>query len=268
MLLREGGVEVEQIAASAKRSLLAAPEVDAIGTAIRQLAADEPAARRAALTDVGEKLAQLFMQRELILAEINPLFVGADGCIAGDAKIVVDLDAVHRQPELLALIERNATVYPDALRKLKDGFDYVEVDPQGEIGLVTTGAGLSMMLIDEMTARGGRPLNFCDIRTGLLRGEPTRLIKVLEWIGTRPSVRVLLVNIFAGITDLAEFARLLCIALERTPAIQVPIVARIVGNGFAEARAILAEQRPDIAVEEALDAALNRVDAILKGRAP
>ena len=135
----------------------------------------------------------------------------------------------------------------------------------GEIGLVTTGAGLSMMLIDEMTARGGKPLNFCDIRTGQMRGDPTRLIKVLGWIGDRPSVRVVLVNIFAGITDLAEFAALLCTALERTPSIAVPIVCRIVGNRFTEARTILSEKRPDIAVEEDLTAALNRVDAILKG---
>ena len=53
-------------------------------------------------------------------------------------------------------------------------------------------------------------------------------------------------------------------ALERTPSLKVPVVARLVGNRFAEARAILAEKRPDIAVEEMLDAALNRVDAILK----
>jgi hypothetical protein len=39
---------------------------------------------------------------------------------------------------------------------------------------------------------------------------------VLGWIGER-DVNVLLVNIFAGITDLAEFAKLLCLALERTP---------------------------------------------------
>src|SRR4029077_13189588 len=131
-------------------------DATAIAGAIRELAAEEPENRRAALIGVGEKLAQLFMQRELLLAEINPLFVNAGGCIAGDAKIVVDLDAVHRQPEIAALIERNATIYPDAIRKLKDGFDYVEVDPGGEIGLVTTGAGLSMMMIDELTARGGR----------------------------------------------------------------------------------------------------------------
>jgi succinyl-CoA synthetase beta subunit len=235
--------------------------------AIRELAASEPSDRSAALIDNGDKLARLFLQHELMLAEINPLFVGPHGCIAGDAKIVVDLNAADRQPEIRALIENNPAIYPDAIRKLRDGFDYVEVDSEGEIGLITTGAGLSMMLIDEMTERGGRPINFLDIRTGLLRGDPTRLVKALGWIGERPSVRVVLVNIFAGITDLAEFASLLCTALERTPSITVPIVCRIVGNRFAEAQEILAAKRPDIAVEEDLIAALNRVDAVLRGSA-
>ena len=267
-LLREGGIDVEQASAAAAHSRLCAPEYDAIAAAIRELAANESSDRNAALIDTGEKLARLFLERELMLAEINPLFVGPHGCTAGDAKIVVDLNAVHRQPGLADLIERGAAIYPDAIRKLNDGFDYVEVDPQGEIGLVTTGAGLSMMLIDEMAARGGKPLNFLDIRTGLLRNDPIRLVKTLGWIAGRPNVRVVLVNIFAGITDLAEFANLLCIALERTPSLKVPVVARIVGNRFAEARAILADKRPDIAVEELLDAALNRVDAVLQGRAP
>jgi succinyl-CoA synthetase beta subunit len=267
-LLREGGVEVERVVDAAVRSRLCAPDHAAICAAVHQLAADEPGDRSAALIDAGEKLARLFLQHELMLAEINPLFLGPHGCIAGDAKIVLDLNAVHRQPELHAMIERGSAIYPDAVRKLRDGFDYVEVDPQGEIGLLTTGAGLSMMLIDETTARGGRPMNFLDIRTGLLRGDPTRLTKTLGWISERPSVRVVLVNIFAGITDLAEFANLLCTALERTPALKVPIVARIVGNRFSEARDIFAQKRPDIAVEENLTAALNHVDAILRGQAP
>jgi succinyl-CoA synthetase beta subunit len=90
-------------------------------------------------------------------------------------------------------------------------------------------------------------------------------MRVFEWIGARPSVRILLVNIFAGITDLSEFADLLCIALERTPSLQVPVVARLVGNRVEEARSILAARRPDIAVEEALDAALHRVEVVLRG---
>ena len=138
--------------------------------------------------------------------------------MAGDAKVVVDLNAVERQPRIAALIEARPDIYADANRKLREGFDYVELDPDGEIGLVTTGAGLSMMLIDELTARGMKPLNFCDIRTGQMRGSPARLIRVLEWITSRPSLRAVLVNIFAGITDLAEFGGLLATAMEQTPA--------------------------------------------------
>ena len=236
MLTREGGVDVEQTSVAAAHSRLCAPDHHALAAAIRELAVHEPSDRSAALIDIGEKLARLFLERELMLAEINPLFVGPHGCVAGDAKIVVDLNAAERQSEIRAIIERGAAIYPDAIRKLNDGFDYVEVDPQGEIGLITTGAGLSMMLIDEMTSRGGKPLNFLDIRTGLLRNDPTRLIKTLGWIAERPNVRVVLVNIFAGITDLSEFANLLCIALERTPSLKVPVVARIVGYRFAEAQ--------------------------------
>ena len=267
-LLSEGGVDVEKAATTATdRIRLCDLDEHSIVAAIRDLASEVSDARQAAIVDVGEKLTRLFLTRELMLAEINPLFFDQKACVAGDAKVVVDLNAVHRQPEIAQLVELNASVYPDAYRKIHDGFDYVEVDPEGEIGLVTTGAGLSMMLIDELTARGGRPLNFCDIRTGQLRGDPQRLMRVFEWIGARPSVRVVLVNIFAGITDLAEFADLLCTALERTPALQVPVVARLVGNRVEEARSILAARRPDIAVEEALDAALRCVDAVLSGPA-
>ena len=67
---------------------------------------------------------------------------------------MVDLNAVERQPRIAALIEARPHTYVDAVRKLTEGFDYVELDPEGEIGLVTTGAGMSMMLIDDLTARG------------------------------------------------------------------------------------------------------------------
>ena len=165
----------------------------------------------------GKALAEMLLTNELALAEINPLFVNEGICIAGDAKIVIDLNAVHRQPRTAAIIAARPFIYSDACRKIDEGFDYVELDPDGEIGLVTTGAGLSMMLIDELTARGAKPLNFCDIRTGQMRGNPVRLVKVLEWLTSRPSLKVVLVNIFAGITDLAEFAGLLAAAIDASP---------------------------------------------------
>jgi succinyl-CoA synthetase beta subunit len=256
----QGGVEIEQSGAAIGE--LCEPTADAVAATTARLAAGEPTARRAAITRIGWQLGAMMTQRELALAEINPLFVSGDGCVAGDAKVVIDLNAVERQPELAAMIAARRSVYIDANRKIEEGFDYVELDAQGEIGLVTTGAGLSMMLIDELTARGAKPLNFCDIRTGQMRGSPARLLRVLSWITGHASLKAILVNIFAGITDLSEFATLLATAMRETPGLTVPVVARLVGRNAAEAKRILGEAQPGMLVTEDLQEAMARIEGI------
>jgi succinyl-CoA synthetase beta subunit len=257
----KGGVAIEQ--SGPTTSLICPPHSGAVAEVLADLIADEPAAWRDQVAAIGKGLAEMLLKRELALAEINPLFVGAAGCVAGDAKVVIDLSAIARQPRIAALLAARPTIYADAGRKIAEGFDYVELDPAGEIGLVTTGAGLSMMLIDELTARGRKPLNFCDIRTGQMRGSPERLISVLNWITARPSLKAVLVNIFAGITDLAEFAGLLAAAIKASPALQVPVVARLVGRNAAEARHLLGEAQPGMLVTEDLTEALTRIEAIV-----
>jgi succinyl-CoA synthetase beta subunit len=261
--LAEGGMAVEQDSGGGRSGGICAPELASIVVTLDELLTREPQEVRAQIAETGRKLAEMLLARELALAEINPLFVGDAGCVAGDAKVVVDLNAADRQPRIAELIAARPSIYLDANRKLTEGFDYVEIDPEGEIGLVTTGAGLSMMLIDEMSARGMRPLNFCDVRSGQLRGNPHRLVRVLEWITSRPSLRVVLVNIFAGITDLGEFATLLAQAVDASQNLRVPVVARLVGRGADEARRILGDKRPDIAMEEDLQVALDRIAAVL-----
>ncbi|MDR3532055.1 MAG: acetate--CoA ligase family protein [Rhodopila sp.] len=257
----QGGGEIEQSGSAQGR--LCPPHPGAATEALAELIADEPEAWRAQVAAIGKALAEMLLERELALAEINPLFVAESGCVAGDAKVVVDLNAVGRQPRIASLIAARPAIYMDACRKLAEGFDYVELDPEGEIGLVTTGAGLSMMLIDELTARGAKPLNFCDIRTGQMRGSPARLIRVLEWITSRSSLKAVLVNIFAGITDLGEFAGLLAAAIQASPGLRVPVVARLVGRNAAEAQRILGEAQPGMLVTEDLEEALARIDAIV-----
>ncbi|MGE0224606.1 MAG: ATP-grasp domain-containing protein [Acetobacteraceae bacterium] len=261
----QGGVEIEQSDTAQYR--LCPPHPGAVSEALADLIAGESPAWRDTVAAIGRGLAEMLIARELALAEINPLFVSEAGCVAGDAKVVVDLNAVERQPRIDAMIRARPGIYVDANRKLVEGFDYVELDPAGEIGLVTTGAGLSMMLIDELTARGAKPLNFCDIRTGQMRGSPARLMRVLEWITARPSLKAVLVNIFAGITDLSEFATLLATAIEQTPGLRVPVVARLVGRNADAATRILGERQPAMLVTEDLEEALQRIDAIVAGRA-
>ena len=254
-----GGVDIETLAGTpgAVHDLAVPDDAEAIAAAVRGATAGLAPHLAHALADAGARLGQLFVEGELRLAEINPLFVSPDGSwTAGDAKIVVDENALPHQHAQLALLESRAAAYPAAHRKHVYGCDYVVVDPDGEIGLLTTGAGLSMMLIDELGAAGLRPYNFLDVRTGGLKGDPTRLVHVLEWIAEGPRVKVLLVNIFAGITDLGEFSRLLLAALDRT-ATRLPVVARLVGTNVEAARETLAAR--GIAVEPDLARALARV---------
>jgi succinyl-CoA synthetase beta subunit len=259
---RAGGIEVEEAGELASR--LAPPEEGAILAAADELLAKAPPRDCAALRDAVAGLARALLRDGLLLAEVNPLFLGPDGAVAGDAKVVLDLNLAEMRADLRNLVLARPEAYPDAVRKLEEGFDYVELDPEGEVGLVTTGAGLSMVVVDEMQAAGLKPLNFCDLRTGQLRGDPARLVRVLGWIAERPRVRVVLVNIFAGITDLGEFGRLLSDALDRT-GLRLPVVARLVGNGAAAGRAELERRHPEIAVVDSLLEALARIAAL---RAP
>jgi succinyl-CoA synthetase beta subunit len=260
-----GGVDVEALPAEAVRSDTAAAEAGALSQCIARLAASFDGAKAKALGEAGSRLAHAFLGHEALLIEVNPLFVYPDGrWVAGDAKLITDDNALPRQAALAKLVETRAAAYPDVARKHEHGFDYVVVDPGGEIGLLTTGAGLSMMLIDELRAARLKPYNFLDIRTGGLRGETARLTQVLKWIGEGKDVKVLLVNIFAGITDLGEFARLLLQALRDAPAFKVPVVARLVGNGLPAAREVLGAA--GIALHTDLDEALVEVRKHLGGR--
>jgi succinyl-CoA synthetase beta subunit len=255
ILGEEGGVDIEAMAHDAIRAETVDAEYSAIVAAAERLVAGMAAHKACALQTAVASLATLFLEREAVMVEVNPLFVRSDGTwVAGDAKIVTDDNALERQPQLRDLVKRRASVYAEVALKLDHGFDYVVVDPEGEIGLLTTGAGLSMMLIDELRAAGMKPFNFLDIRTGGLRGETTRLVKVLQWIGEAPRVRVVLINIFAGITELGEFSRLLVTAIREAPALRVPVVARLVGNGLPAAKVVLAEA--GIALHTDLEAAL------------
>jgi succinyl-CoA synthetase beta subunit len=264
ILSDSGGMDVEQVPRDRIHSAIAAPEVRDLVECVRKLAVNLPGDISKAVVDAGEKLVPAFLELEAVLVEINPLFVlESGGWIAGDAKVITDDNALPRQRALESLIKTRAADYADVARKHEHGFDYVEVDPTGEIGLLTTGAGLSMMLIDELRAAGLKPFNFLDIRTGGLRGETKRLTQVLQWIGAGEKVKVLLVNIFAGITDLGEFSRLLVTALE-TAHVRMPVVARLVGTNLASAREVLATA--DIPLHTDLDAAIAEVRQHLAGK--
>jgi succinyl-CoA synthetase beta subunit len=258
---REGGIGIEETAASegglstrvcgaTLREVLSGFE-SLLGTVAPDL--------RVQVLPVAGKLAALFFEKQLLLAEINPLFTCERGAVAGDAKVVLDVNVIETDAALAGLVLARPEIYRDVNRRIAEGFDFIDLDETGAVGLVTTGAGLSMMLVDELVAGGVRVANFCDIRTGQMRGDPARLVRVLSWLAEKPSLKAVFVNVFAGITDLAEFARILVEALRQCPTLTTPVIVRIVGSNEENAKSYLAAVRPDLAVYSDMEAAIGHV---------
>ncbi|HIC94367.1 MAG TPA: succinate--CoA ligase subunit beta, partial [Anaerolineae bacterium] len=86
---------------------------------------------------------------------------------------------------------------------------------------------------------GGAPANFLDIGGG---ATAERVAAALRIILSDPKVRVVLINIFGGITRCDEVAKGILAALEEVPT-EVPMVVRLVGTNEEEGRRLLAEAK-------------------------
>jgi len=257
-----GGVAVEETARDEPGRLQRAPIDVGLGLQPYQavgllLAAGWPRERVVAAADLAVRLYRLFREQEALLAEINPLAETADGgLVALDARVAVDDGALFRLPRWRDLVAADEATFPQEALKLRYGFDYVDLDPEGTVGLLSTGAGGTMLLVDLLRARGVQPANFVDLRTGGMRGDSTRLEVVLTRLRACPRLRAVLVSVFGGITDIGQFAETLLQAVERVGGIPWPLVVRLEGYGAERGLALLAAQ--GVSTTRDLDEAIAR----------
>lgn len=179
-------------------------------------------------------LYQAYVASDATLAEINPLVITEEGAIiAGDAKWLVDDNALYRRPQLAALASESEEdpIEAEAHRR---GIQYVRLEG-GDIGIIGNGAGLVMTTMDEVKRAGGKPADFLDIGGGA-KAESVR--SSLEIVLSDPNVKGVLFNIFGGITRGDEVAKGIIEGLS-TLHVQVPIVVRLAGTRAEEGAEIL-----------------------------
>ncbi|MDQ3822711.1 MAG: ADP-forming succinate--CoA ligase subunit beta [Actinomycetota bacterium] len=244
MLTREGGVDIEEVAAE-RPEALARLHVDPLEgfqpyqarRVIYGAGIDDPGEQKQIL-DIVRRLYACFVESDAMLCEVNPLIVTPDGEVrALDSKFTVDDNALFRHPDVAEM--RDLAAVPAEERAAREkGVTYVKLD--GEVGILGNGAGLVMSTLDVIALAGGRPANFCDLGGG---GDAEGVVDALEVITADPQVRSILFNIFGGITRCDEVARGILQALDRM-AIRHPIVVRLDGTNAEEGRALLAEAAP------------------------
>jgi succinyl-CoA synthetase beta subunit len=205
LVAAEGGEDVEATTSLLRIAIDAAAEVsaDALYPDLVKLFARDLAAR---LARYAARLPEIARAEDLELLEINPLVVTADGrLIACDAKIVRDDSAAFRHdpqefPLSRALAERALTPLERAARDL--GFHLVEID--GDVALVTSGAGLGMMMMDLLADHGLAAACFMDNLRGAPDETMAERLRIARTIAQRPKVKAIVFQTVLASRSLAE----------------------------------------------------------------
>jgi succinyl-CoA synthetase beta subunit len=236
----EGGEDVER-AGSLMRIALDPVAPLAAGDLFGKLAEKFPRDVAVRLARYAARLPEIARREDLELLEINPLALTSDGrLIACDAKIIRDDAAdIRHDPDEFALSrtldERAMTALEREARDL--GFQLVEMD--GDVALVTAGAGLGMMMIDLIADHGLKAACFMDNLRGAPDETMTERLSIARKIAQRPPVKAIVFQTVLASRSLAERIEALLAWIDKEP-LPKPLFVGIAA-GHAAARKMNAE---------------------------
>ena len=261
MLSKEGGVEIETVAAENPDAIakIWVDPVEGLTEVACQswvTAANLPEAAVAGTIEMMHKLYRAYTEGDCDLVEINPLILTPDGTVhVLDAKVTLDKNSEFRHEDYAQYDETQPRDEREQAAHAK-GLQYVGLE--GSVGVIANGAGLAMSTVDVVNQVGGRPANFLDIGGG---ANADVMAGALEVINNDPAVRSIFINIFGGITRGEEVANGIIEAMRRV-SIDSPIVIRLDGTNADQGREILTPHLSDSLLMEKtmLDAARRAVE--------
>lgn len=184
------------------------------------------------LAKVANLLFEAFLKYDLSTCEINPLCIMEDGSvIAADSKVEIDNSALYRQ----RFFQNKGmdTTDPLELKAKQIGVTYVGLD--GEIGLVSSGAGLGMCSIDLLADEGLKPANFLETGGGITRELMSDAVLL---VASNPKVKGIMIILYGGVNSLLEAALGIKMAKENMEK-SIPFVVKAIGNQDVESWEIL-----------------------------
>jgi succinyl-CoA synthetase beta subunit len=258
----EGGMEIEEVAASQPEKIVKETIDPAIGLMpfqARKVAFAlglEGKQVSAAVKFLGA-MYKAFTELDASLVEINPLVITADGAVlALDAKMNFDDNALFRHKDLAELRDEDEED-PMELEAGRHELNYIKLD--GSIGCMVNGAGLAMATMDIIKLYGGEPANFLDVGGGATKERVTAAFKIIL---SDPNVEGILVNIFGGIMRCDVIAEGV-VAAAREVSLHVPLVVRLEGTNVELGKKLLSESGlPIVSADNLADAAEKIVKSV------
>jgi succinyl-CoA synthetase beta subunit len=256
----EGGVDIEEVAATRPEKILKQTIDPAIGLPsfqARQLAYDLNIPRELVnkAADLMIGLYDAFVACDCSLAEINPLAITETGdgqdIVALDAKLNFDDNALWEHEEISAMRDP----HEEDARELeagKSGLSYISLD--GNIGCMVNGAGLAMATMDLIQLHGGEPANFLDVGGGATTETVTHAFRLIL---ADEKVQAVLVNIFGGIMQCDVIANGIIEAIKQVD-LTVPLVVRLEGTNVEIGKQLLADSGLNLIAADGLSEAAQK----------
>ena len=186
------------------------------------------------LADQIQKLYKTFSQWNALTAGFNPLVMTPEGnFFAAGAFLEIDDSALFRFPQLREL-SLSRILDPLAREGKTIGVTYVGLD--GDIGIISTGAGIGMATVD-MVSKRGRPANFLETGGGITEKQ---VAEVMRLVLKKPGLKAVFLNMYGGINPIHEGAKGV-VKVIREDKVSIPIVAKAIGNFQEETWKILEE---------------------------
>jgi succinyl-CoA synthetase beta subunit/malate-CoA ligase subunit beta len=257
-----GGMNIEEVAKFTPEKVIREavdPAVGLMGFQCRKIAAQIGLRGKqiAAASKLLLSLYRCFRDKDALLVEINPLAEVEGGkLIALDAKMSFDGNALYRHPDITELRDFDEED-PKEVEATGHGLNYIALD--GNVGCIVNGAGLAMATMDAISFHKGKPANFLDVGGG---ASPEKVGNAFRIVLQDPNVKIILVNIFAGINRCDWIAEGLVQAM-RDLRVDVPIVVRLAGTNVELGAPILEQSGFPFIMAENLDDAATRVMAAL-----
>ena len=263
MASREGGVEIEKVAAATPEKILRETVDPSVGLQPFQatrlafgLGFEGKQVRQAAGFILN--LYKAYVGADCSIAEINPLVTTTDGQIlALDAKINFDDNALFRHPDFAELRDLDEEEELE-VEASKYDLNYIKLD--GNIGCMVNGAGLAMATMDIIKLSGAEPANFLDVGGGASAETVENGFRILL---SDPNVKAILINIFGGIVRCDRVAEGV-IQARKNIEVNVPIVVRLAGTNADVAAEMLENSDMDFAVGHGLKDAAEKVAAAIQ----
>ena len=252
----EGGVDIEQVAAERPDAIhkeRVDPGVGLLDFQCRKIAtAIGLSTRTTSFTRLLKRMYRLFRDKDCLLLEINPFIETEDGeLVALDCKMTFDDNALFRQGSVAEQRDFDEED-PKEVEATGHGLSYIALD--GSVGCIVNGAGLAMATMDAIAVHGGRPANFLDVGGG---ATPEKIANAFQIVLRDPNVKVILVNIFAGINR-CDWVAQGVVQAAHDQAIDVPLIVRLAGTNVEEGRRILDESGVALIRADDLDDAARR----------